>query len=57
MDNTIVIIALLFLINFSLNFTKIHNKDKTFLENINENKIILIYSSLVVILSSALLFI
>jgi hypothetical protein len=57
MNNTIVIIALLFLINFSLNFKKIHNNDKTILQNLNENKTILIYSSLIVILSSSLLFI
>ena len=56
MDNTIVIIVLLFLINFSLNFFKIYDNDKSIIDNINDNKIILIYSSLVVILSSSLLF-
>jgi hypothetical protein len=57
MNNNILIIILLFIINLSLNLYKIYDNRKLLTVNINDNKIILIYSSLIVILLSAILYI
>jgi hypothetical protein len=56
MNNNIFIIIILIMINFGLNFYKVYDDKKNVVNNIKDNKIILIYSFLFVLLSSSILF-
>jgi hypothetical protein len=56
MNNNIFIIIILTMINFGLNFYKVYDDKKNVINNIKDNKIILIYSFLFVLLSSSILF-